>query len=225
MSQSFIKKPMFGPHSALTGLGVLSSEQADQQPAMKNRLTHRESIGDQHAGVVGMAYSTDPELLRQCAASGQMEASEVVESGLAQPTGDDSGFDLYCARVAGGHLAVLVDELRAENAALKAQQKSAEHRRNYRDLAELSTLAWRALCDAEAVLNTLDGECVLETINLRELQARIGACASNLFTHLGLAVCERMLDHQKVRATPVPSGDGGVIEGTNRTTGGTIGQP
>jgi ribA/ribD-fused uncharacterized protein len=38
-----------------------------------------EPIGDPHAGVVG--YSVDPELVRQCAASGQMEASEIVAHG------------------------------------------------------------------------------------------------------------------------------------------------
>jgi hypothetical protein len=38
-----------------------------------------EPIGDPHAGVVG--YIVDPELVRQCAASGQMEASEIVAHG------------------------------------------------------------------------------------------------------------------------------------------------
>lgn len=56
----------------------------------------------------------------------------------------------------------------------------------YTELAEIAKLAYRALCDAEAVINTIDGEDVLESINLEELQGRIGACAGNLFAVLGL---------------------------------------
>lgn len=84
MSQSFIKKPAAGAHSRLSGLGVLSSEQADLQSMKGVGRTSIEPIGDQHSGTVGAAYSTDPELLRQCAASGQMSAQQVArESALA----------------------------------------------------------------------------------------------------------------------------------------------
>jgi len=38
-------------------------------------------ITDQHAGVVGVAYSTDPELLRQCIASGQVEPDQQGQHG------------------------------------------------------------------------------------------------------------------------------------------------
>jgi hypothetical protein len=58
------------------------------------------------------------------------------------------------------------------------------------ELRELAKLAYRALCDAEAVINTIDGECVLESMNLEELQGRIGACAGNLFTVLRLPTSE-----------------------------------
>lgn len=44
-----------------------------------------EPIGDQHTGTVGAAYSTDTELLRQCEASGQMSAAQVVGHGLVAP--------------------------------------------------------------------------------------------------------------------------------------------
>jgi hypothetical protein len=39
-------------------------------------------IGDAHAGVVGHAWSENPELLRQCIASGQVEAAAIVAHGL-----------------------------------------------------------------------------------------------------------------------------------------------
>lgn len=40
-------------------------------------------ITDPHAGVLGISYSTSPELLRQCIASGQVEASAIVAHGCA----------------------------------------------------------------------------------------------------------------------------------------------
>jgi hypothetical protein len=62
--------------------------------------------------------------------------------------------------------------------------------RELTELREIAKLAYRALCDAEAVINTIDGECVLESMNLEELQARIGGCAGNLFTVLRLPTSE-----------------------------------
>ncbi len=101
MSQSFIKKPAASPHSALSGLGVLSSEQADQE-SMKAIAV---SVGDQHSGTVGIAYSTDAELLRQCAASDQMSAAQVAGHHLARPaatTVDPMDTPLPCSVTVGG---------------------------------------------------------------------------------------------------------------------------
>lgn len=42
------------------------------------------AVGDQHSGAVGIAYSTDPELLRQCVASGQVEGDQIVQHGLPE---------------------------------------------------------------------------------------------------------------------------------------------
>jgi hypothetical protein len=70
------------------------------------------------------------------------------------------------------------------------------------ELSEVSKLAWRALCDAEAVLNTLDGDDVLESMNLDELRKRVTACVGNLFSVLGLPVsdfCAALAAAQKVK--------------------------
>jgi hypothetical protein len=58
------------------------------------------------------------------------------------------------------------------------------------ELRELAKLAYRALCDAEAVINTIDGECVLESMNLEELRGRMADCALHLFTVLRLPQSE-----------------------------------
>lgn len=42
------------------------------------------AVGDQHSGPVGVAYSTDPELLRQCVASGQVEGDQIVKHELPE---------------------------------------------------------------------------------------------------------------------------------------------
>lgn len=173
MSQSFIKKPAFGPHTALTGLGVLSSEQADQQSATKDSLTCGEPIGDQHAGVVG--FSGDPGLLRQCAASGQMEAGEMVEHGVgvecaAADAADPLDIPLPCA-VTVGHIP-------------------------FRQGVSLATFVLAA--------RRWHREAFPEAYELTEEQR-----ALNLANWQALAAV----------------GDGGVLDGTNRTTSGVIGQP
>lgn len=78
------------------------------------------------------------------------------------------------------------------------EAKAAEDATSLREAAKV---AWRVICDAEAVINTLDGECVLETMNLDELRERLAASASVLFCVLRLPMSE--LTNPTV-ATPPP---------------------
>jgi hypothetical protein len=79
-----------------------------------------------------------------------------------------------------------IASLAAENASLR--EKNEKLVKEHAELSEIAKVAWRALCDAEAVLNTIDGDDVLESVNLEELQGRVAACAGNLFCVLGLPV-------------------------------------
>jgi hypothetical protein len=56
------------------------------------------------------------------------------------------------------------------------------------ELTEVAKLAWRALCDAEAVLRTMVGDDTTESDKLEELHGRVTACAGNLFAVLALPV-------------------------------------
>lgn len=52
------------------------------------------------------------------------------------------------------------------------------------ELRELAKLSWRAMCDAEAVIRTVDPESAAEGEQLRELCSRLTDCAMHLFTAL-----------------------------------------
>lgn len=102
------------------------------------------------------------------------EAGEAVAHVLRAPWGIGSYTDF---------IPEAADLLAAMDCALKDEKPQTE-------LRELAKLAYRALCDAEAVINTIDGECTLESMNLAELQERIKDCAVHLFTVLRLPVSE-----------------------------------
>jgi hypothetical protein len=61
---------------------------------------------------------------------------------------------------------------------------------DYAELAEVAKLAWRALCDAEAVLRTMTGDDSDESDKLGELRERVAASASHLFCVLALPVSD-----------------------------------
>lgn len=55
-------------------------------------------------------------------------------------------------------------------------------------LREAGKLAWRALCDAQGVLVTIDPEDASEGEKLEEITERVSACAGVLFCELSLPV-------------------------------------